>query len=72
MDKVDTRLGEIIKARRKEMKLTQAELADKVGTTAQCIYYYEKGTRGLPMSLFFKLCSILNLDPNKIQEEVTR
>jgi len=72
MNKVDVKLGEIIRARRKDMRLTQKELANKVGTTAQCIYYYEKGTRGLTMSLFFKLCSVLNLDPNEIQKEVTR
>ena len=72
MDNVDVKLGEIIRSKRKEMKMTQTELADKVGTTKQCIYYYEKGTRGLTMSLFFKICDALNLDVNDIQNTVSR
>ena len=72
MDKVDIKLGEIIRQRRKEMKMTQTELALKVGTTKQCIYYYEKGSRGLTMSMFFNICRALDLDPNYIQKEVTK
>ena len=71
MDNVDAKLGEIIRLKRKEMRMTQTELADKVGTTKQCIYYYEKGTRGLTMSLFFRICDVLNLDVNDIQNSVT-
>lgn len=71
MNNVDVKLGEIIRAKRKEMHMTQTDLANKAGTTTQCIYYYEKGTRGLSMSMFFALCDILNLDPNDIQKQVT-
>ena len=70
MDKVDVKLGEIIRAKRKEMKMSQTDLAQRVGSTKQCIYYYEKGTRGLNMSLFFKICRALDLDPNEIQKQI--
>lgn len=70
MNSVDRKLGEIIRTRRKEMRLTQPELARRVGTTAQCIYYYEKGLRGVPMSIFFKLCDVLELEPNEIHRLV--
>jgi len=70
MDIVDVKLGQIIRNKRKEMKMSQTELATRVGTTKQCIYYYEKGTRGLTLSLFFKICKTLDLDPNDIQKEV--
>jgi DNA-binding XRE family transcriptional regulator len=70
MNEVDVKVGEIIRRRRKELGLTQTDLAEKVGSSKQCIYYYEKGTRGLTMSLFFKICDALHLDPNEIQEQV--
>ena len=70
MSAIDREVGEIIRARRKEMKMTQTELAEKVGTTKQCIYYYEKGSRGLTMALFFKICDVLHLDPNHIQKQL--
>ena len=70
MDSVNVMLGEIIRARRKEKGWTQTELAEKVGSTKQCIYYYESGTRGLTMSLFFKICKVLDLDPNDIQRQI--
>lgn len=70
MNRVDVLLGEIIHDRRKEMRLTQTELANKVGTTTQCIYYYEKGKRGMPISIFFKICRVLGLEPNDIQREI--
>jgi len=71
-NELDIKIGNIIKTKRKEMHLTQMDLAKKVGTTAQCIYYYENGKRGLTMSLFFKICDTLDLKPNEIQKEVTR
>lgn len=71
MNDVDVKLGAIIKARRKEMGMSQSDLAEKVGSTKQCIYYYEKGTRGLTMTLFFSICKALYLDPNEIQRQVS-
>lgn len=70
MDSVDVKLGQIIRSKRKEKRMTQTDLAERVGTTKQCIYYYEKGTRGLTMSLFFRICDVLDLDPNEIQNLV--
>ena len=70
MNEVDVKLGSIIREKRKEMRMTQTDLALKLGTTKQCVYYYEKGTRGLTLSLFFKVCDVLGLDPNEIQKLV--
>ena len=71
MESVDEKLGAIIREKRKAMGLSQTELAEKVGTSKQCIYYYEKGTRGLTMSLFFKICKVLHLNPNEVQRRVS-
>lgn len=70
MDNADVLLGEIIRTRRKELRMTQTDLANRVGSTTQCIYYYEKGKRGMPISLFFKVCTVLGLEPNDIQRQI--
>lgn len=71
MDDVDRMVGQIIREKRKLLKWTQTDLAARVGSTTQSIYYYEKGLRGIPMSMFFKLCHALDLSPNDIQKEIT-
>jgi len=72
VNNVDEKIGQIIRDKRKSLKLTQADLAYLVGTTKQCIYYYEKGTRGLSMTLFFRICNVLQLNPNDVQRDVER
>ena len=67
MEEADIILGGIIKAKRRQLKMTQTELAKKVGSTTQCIYYYEKGLRSLNATLFFKICRALELEPNEVQ-----
>lgn len=70
MERADVLLGEIIRTRRKEKRMTQTDLANRVGSTTQCIYYYEKGRRGMSISLFFKICSVLDLSPDEIQRQI--
>lgn len=67
MDEADIILGGIIRAKRRQLKMTQTELAKKVGSTTQCIYYYEKGLRCINATLFFKICKALDIDPNEVQ-----
>ena len=71
MDDIDVKLGQLIKAKRKERRLTQTQLAEKVGSTTQVIYYYEKGKRSMSAGFFFKLCEALDLDPNEIQKQLS-
>lgn len=56
---IDKKIGEIIKDKRKSLKMTQTDLAKRVGTTTQCIYYYENGKRGLTMSMFLRFAMFL-------------
>ncbi|MBQ0035564.1 MAG: helix-turn-helix transcriptional regulator [Firmicutes bacterium] len=70
MDSTDVKFGEIIKRRRRELKLTQEELGKKVGCSKVCVHYYEKGLRGLTLSQFFKFCTVLGLDPDYVQKEL--
>jgi len=53
-----------LKARRKELHLTQAQLGERCGVSAQEISHYEKGRRTPELEMFIKLCSALDTTPN--------
>lgn len=55
-------LGKMIKERRKKKKMTQEELAEKVGVSAKQISSYENGHQYPPMDMLFKLCKVLDCD----------
>ena len=69
------KIGKFIAKLRKELKLTQEQLAEKLGVTAKSVSRWENG-RCLPdVSLYKELCSILGITLNdffsgeKIKEE---
>ena len=69
------KIGKFIAKLRKEQKLTQEQLAEKLGVTAKSVSRWENG-RCLPdVSLYKELCSILGITLNdffsgeKIKEE---
>lgn len=51
--------GEILRERRKELKLTQQELADKVGKARAWVAKIEKGETDLQLSSFLQLSAAL-------------
>ncbi|MDD6273022.1 MAG: helix-turn-helix domain-containing protein [bacterium] len=64
MDQV--KIGKFIAKSRKESNLTQQELADRLGVTDRAVSHWENG-RSLPdVSLFKKLCEILNISINEL------
>ena len=57
-------IGKRIKARRLELGLTQTELADRLKTTKQTIYKYEKGVvTNLPSDRIEQLSDALECSP---------
>lgn len=57
-------IGKRIKDRRKQLGLTQDELADRVKTTKQTIYKYEKGiVTNLPSDRIEQLANALETTP---------
>jgi len=59
------RIGKFISECRKEQKLTQQELAEKLGITYKAVSKWECG-KGLPdVSLYEPLCEILNISLNE-------
>lgn len=54
-------LGELMRDRRKELNITQQELADRVGTARSYIARVERGQTDIQMSTFFKIAGALGI-----------
>ncbi|MBQ0063115.1 MAG: helix-turn-helix transcriptional regulator [Prevotella sp.] len=53
--------GELMRERRKELKMTQADLAERVNAKRTYISRVERGESDIQMSSFFKLASALDI-----------
>ncbi len=62
---MDTRtyMGEAIKARRKELKISQEEVAERVGTTQNMISKIESGIADPSFQLICDIAKVLNSSP---------
>lgn len=58
-------LGESIKKARLEKRLTQAQLAEKLGLTAAAVSMWETGVNMPPLPAYFKLVNILDMKEEK-------
>lgn len=54
--------GEILRDRRKQLKMTQQELAEKVGTARSYIARVEKGETDIQISSFFRIARALGIE----------
>lgn len=60
------KIGKFIATKRKEKKLTQLEVAEKLGVTDRTISNWENGKNMPDLSLFKPLCEILNISINEL------
>ncbi len=56
----ERQIGEVIRKKRKDLRLTQIELADKAGVVYQTISNIERGEK-VTFSTILKICKILGL-----------
>jgi transcriptional regulator with XRE-family HTH domain len=61
-DKLYKIIGDRIRQGRKELKLTQAELAQRMGFERTSITNIESGKQHTPLHLLYKLCAMLEMD----------
>ena len=69
MGKKPGREALILRKRRKELNLTQAEVADAIGVQVQQYQLFEYGTRKVSTSsmiLGLRLCAVLELEPYEL------
>ena len=58
-----TAIGKKIKEKRKDCKITQAELAERIGKTESSIRKYEKGLVAIPTDVVEKIAETLETTP---------
>ncbi len=56
-------LGEKIKYRRKELGLSQEEVAERLSVTRQMLSYYENDSVDMKMSVFLEISAALEVSP---------
>ena len=61
-----SKIGEFIKACRKEAKLTQVQLAEKLGITDRAVSKWENGKSLPDVELMLELCSIFDINMNEL------
>lgn len=54
-------IGEIIKARREELNLSQRQLAEMLCTNRPNVANYELGNRGMSVQTLLKYCKVLKI-----------
>jgi putative transcriptional regulator len=64
--KFKTKIKTNIKIIRDELKLTQQDLADRIGVSRQTIYFLEKGKYNPSLTISFKIAEVLNKPLNEI------
>lgn len=65
MDELNRRIGKELQLIRKERKMTQRQIADRLHKTTACISKYESGDIALDIESFCKYCSALNVSPSE-------
>lgn len=64
-------IGEVIVARRKELNITQEELAFRAGIDRTYIGYIENGRQNFSVSVLCSIASALNLKVSELFNETT-
>ena len=59
------KVGHRLRARRKELNLTQGQVAEAIGCTPQQIQKYEVGRSRMTIPVFLKICQALHAHPNR-------
>lgn len=62
------KVGRLIYDKRRDKRMTQVDLAKRLGIAQSTLACYETGTRGMDLDTFFEICRILELDPNVAQD----
>jgi transcriptional regulator with XRE-family HTH domain len=63
VDKRDAEIGRLVRAQRKQLGLTQTDLAERIGITFQQVQKYEKGTNRISIGRLTRIAEALEVPP---------
>lgn len=66
MDHYVVELGRRIKRQRIALNMTQAQLAEKAGISAQYVSHFEKGDQQMSVTVFSRVCDALEISADKL------
>ncbi len=70
MENIDLSLmGKRVKARRKSIKLSQAELAEQCGVSTAYVGHIERGNRSPSVEMLLLLCKALSVTPDYLLQD---
>ena len=61
VDARDAEIGRLVRARRKQLGLTQADLAERIGVAFQQVQKYEKGTNRISIGRLTRIAKALDV-----------
>lgn len=61
--------GQRVRERRKQLGMSQAELAKKLGVSLSAVSNYENGQNAVKEEVLFKLFRALDIDPNYLYQD---
>jgi transcriptional regulator with XRE-family HTH domain len=67
---VDALVGERVRSRRLQAKMSQATLGEAIGVTFQQVQKYEKGTNRIGSGRLFKIAEVLQCDVTEFYDSV--
>jgi transcriptional regulator with XRE-family HTH domain len=65
-DALYAHIGKQIRASRRELNVTQSQLAKRVGVTRTSIANIEAGTQKLPLHLLYRICEALKVEASEL------
>lgn len=64
-------LGQVLKQKRTSKEISMQNVADKLGTTKQAIFRYEKAEVSMKNSTFKEFCKAIGENPVEVYEEIS-
>lgn len=71
MANYNQRIGAYLAKERKAKKVTQQQVADRLGVTKAAVSNWETGKRTIYAEQMLEYCLELGIDPQKLVEEIT-
>ena len=71
MKNYNKKIGAYLAKQRRAKKITQTQLAEKLGVTKTAVSYWETGKRTIYADQMLDYCEVLNIDPQDLVREVT-
>lgn len=60
---MNAKIGAWMRKKRQEARLSQQEVAERMGHTRTAVYYWENGKRTIYATNLLEFCKVMNIDP---------